>query len=232
MSHDYFTNRQDRYITFHNKDITEYYNDLVSVVSSLSYSLQEDNNTFKLSMDTDVPDPVKNSKDYKSHANKTILGFLKKWSNTQQIPKDATYDTTLYPLVQMGPFGVRQDERVTLSVLDHVLHAREQSGNAKMFITSGYFNFEKRYSRAIVNSKSSDVCLIAASPEVCTVSSSERLWQGDNSMTDNIYLMVNAGKWILQLCRHLKVHPASIHVNREKVLQQGESSGQWRHHFH
>ncbi|KAI9234341.1 MAG: hypothetical protein BYD32DRAFT_423794 [Podila humilis] len=165
MSHDYFTNRQDRYITFHNKDITEYYNDLVSVVSSLSYSLQDDNNTFKLSMDTGVPDPVKDSKEFKSHANKTVLGFLKKWSNTQQTPKDATYDTTLYPLVQMGPFGVRQDERVTLSVLDHVLHAREQSENAKMFITSGYFNFEKRYSRAIVNSKSSDVCLIAASPE-------------------------------------------------------------------
>lgn len=169
MSHDYFTNRQDRYITFHNKDITEYYNDLVSVVSSLSYSLQDDNDTFKLSMETGVPDPVKDSKEFKSHANKTVLGFLKKWSKTQQSPKDATYDTTLYPLVQMGPFGVRQDERVTLSVLDHVLHARGQHKNAKMFITSGYFNFEKRYSRAIVNSRSSDVCLIAASPEVRTM---------------------------------------------------------------
>ncbi|KAG0326878.1 CDP-diacylglycerol--glycerol-3-phosphate 3-phosphatidyltransferase [Podila humilis] len=165
MSHDYFTNRQDRYITFHNADITKYFNDLVSVISSVSYSLKDNNNTFKLAMEPGVPDPVKESKAFKDHAFAAVSSFLKTNSRIQQTPLDPSYDTTLYPLAQMGPFGIRQEERVTLSVLDHILHDKSLSEHAKMFITSGYFNFEKRYSRAILNSQSADVCLIAASPE-------------------------------------------------------------------
>ncbi|KAG0198728.1 CDP-diacylglycerol--glycerol-3-phosphate 3-phosphatidyltransferase [Mortierella sp. GBA30] len=165
MSHDYFTNRQDRYMTFHNKDISDYYCDLVSTVSSLSYSLQDKKSTFSLEIGSGVPDPVKESKQFKLHAAKTMRAFLKKWSNVPQSPKDASYDTTLFPVIQMGPFGLRQDERVTLSVLDHILHNEEQEEPAKVFVTSGYFNFEKRYSQAIVHTKTADVCLIAASPE-------------------------------------------------------------------
>ncbi|KAF9087815.1 CDP-diacylglycerol--glycerol-3-phosphate 3-phosphatidyltransferase [Mortierella sp. GBA35] len=165
MSHDYFTNRQDRYIMFNNKDISEYYCDLVNVVSSLSYGLQDMGDTFQLKIGNGIPDPVEQSKDFKKHATKTMRAFLKKWASIQQSPKDASYDTTLHPLIQMGPLGLRQDERVTLSVLDHVLHAQEQDGPAKVFITSGYFNFEKRYSQSIIHTKAANVGLIAASPE-------------------------------------------------------------------
>ncbi|KAF9288140.1 CDP-diacylglycerol--glycerol-3-phosphate 3-phosphatidyltransferase [Mortierella alpina] len=165
MSHDYFTNRQDRYMVFRNKDISDYYCDLVSTVSSLSYSLQDTGSAFGLKIANGVPDPVKESRQFKLHAAKTVRAFLRKWSSVQHKPKDDSYDTTLFPLVQMGPFGLRQDERVTLSVLDHVLHNNEQEGQSKVFITSGYFNFEKRYSQAIINTKAADVCLIAASPE-------------------------------------------------------------------
>ncbi|KAG0316749.1 CDP-diacylglycerol--glycerol-3-phosphate 3-phosphatidyltransferase [Dissophora globulifera] len=165
MSHDYFTDRQDRYIVFKNKDITEYYCDLVSTVASLSYSLKDKDNVFSLDMVNGVPDPVRDSKQFKQHATRTVRAFLTKWSNFQQSPKDDTYDTTLYPLVQMGPFNLRQDERVTLSMLEHILHPDEKQDPAKLFITSGYFNFEKRYSQTIIHSKVADVCLIAASPE-------------------------------------------------------------------
>jgi len=167
MSHDYFSNRQDRYIKFQDKDLTRYYCDLVDTVSSFSYSLQNEGSTFYLGMETGVPDPVKESTKFKNYATKSMRSFMKKWSDVQQSPKDASFDTTLYPLIQMGPLGIRQDERVTLNVLDHVLHhAAEQDGASKAFITSGYFNFEERYSKSIINSKAADVCLIAASPEV------------------------------------------------------------------
>ncbi|KAK3843699.1 MAG: hypothetical protein J3R72DRAFT_440592 [Linnemannia gamsii] len=165
MSHDYFTNRQDRYMMFKNKDISEYYCDLVKAVSDVSYGLQSKGDTFQLRVGDGVPDPVEQSKAFKRHATKTIRAFMKKWASVQQTPKDSTYDTTLHPLIQMGPLGIRQDERVTLSVLDHVLHADEQDNPAKVFITSGYFNFEKRYSQSIINTKVAHVGLIAASPE-------------------------------------------------------------------
>ncbi|OAQ36411.1 phospholipase D/nuclease [Linnemannia elongata AG-77] len=135
MSHDYFTNRQDRYVMFKSMDISEYYCDLVKAVSDLSYGLQDNGDTFQLKIGDGVPDP------------------------------DASYDTTLHPLIQMGPLGIRQDERVTLSVLDHILHDQELEGSAKVFITSGYFNFEKRYSQSIIHTKAANVGLIAASPE-------------------------------------------------------------------
>lgn len=51
-------------------------------------------------------------------------------------------------------------------------------------------------------------------------------------MTDNIFLMINVGEWILQLCRHLKVHSTGVYIDREKVLQQGESSRQWPHNLY
>lgn len=166
MSHDYFTNRQDRYVMFKNKDISEYYCDLVKVVSDLSYGLQDKGDTFQLKIGDCVPDPVEQSKAFKKHATKTIRTFMKKWASVQQSPKDSSYDTTLHPLIQMGPLGIRQDERVTLSVLDHVLHDQELEGSARVFITSGYFNFEKRYSQSIIHAKAANVGLIAASPEV------------------------------------------------------------------
>ncbi|KAG0370244.1 CDP-diacylglycerol--glycerol-3-phosphate 3-phosphatidyltransferase [Gamsiella multidivaricata] len=165
MSHDYFTNRQDRYITFCNRDITEYYCDLVSTVSSFSYTMQEKDNHFTLGIANGVPDPVQESRQFKRHATNTMRTFLKKWTKVQQSPDDPSYDTTLYPLVQMGPFGLRQDERVTLLMLERILHANKQEEPTKLFITSGYFNFEKKYSQTIVQSKAADVCLIAASPE-------------------------------------------------------------------
>ncbi|KAG0001783.1 CDP-diacylglycerol--glycerol-3-phosphate 3-phosphatidyltransferase [Modicella reniformis] len=165
MSHDYFTNRQDRYIVFSNKDITDYYCDLVSTVSSISYSLRDEDNNYVLDVASGLPDPVRDSKQFREHATRTLCSFLKKWSSVQQSPKDSTYDTTLYPLVQMGPFGLRQDERVTLAMLEHILHDKEQDNPAKLFITSGYFNIEKRYGQTIINSTAADVCLIAASPE-------------------------------------------------------------------
>ncbi|KAF9930467.1 hypothetical protein FBU30_000437 [Linnemannia zychae] len=165
MSHDYFTNRQDRYIMIKNKDICDYYCDLVKTVSDLSYGLMDSGNTFQLKINSGVPDPVEQSKDFKKYATKAIRAFMKKWATIQQAPQDATYDTTLYPLLQMGPLDIRQDERVTLSVLDHVLHDKELDGSAKVFITSGYFNFEKRYSQSIIHTKAANVGLIAASPE-------------------------------------------------------------------
>jgi CDP-diacylglycerol--glycerol-3-phosphate 3-phosphatidyltransferase len=151
---------------FKNKDISEYYSDLVRAVSDVSYELHNMGDTFQLRVGSGVPDPVEQSKAFKKHATKSIRAFMRKWASVQQTPRDATYDTTLYPLLQMGPLGIRQDERVTLSVLDHVLHTEEKDGMAKVFITSGYFNFENRYSQSIIHTKAADVGLIAASPEV------------------------------------------------------------------
>ncbi|KAI1317934.1 CDP-diacylglycerol--glycerol-3-phosphate 3-phosphatidyltransferase [Mortierella claussenii] len=226
MSHDYFTNRQDRYITFHSKDITEYYCDLVAVVSSISYSLKTKDDAFSLEMGSGIPDPVNESMHFKDHAAKKIHKFLKRWSNVQQKPKDESYDTTLHPVVQMGPFSIRQDERATLSMLEHILHQNKQEDLAKLFITSGYFNFEKRYTKAIVRSKAADVCLIAASPEVqiedmCSVKNVLLCSKSDAPcLTDKLTML---GKWILQFARNIKVYPDSLHADRAPVFKEREA---------
>ncbi|KAG0228130.1 CDP-diacylglycerol--glycerol-3-phosphate 3-phosphatidyltransferase [Actinomortierella wolfii] len=138
LSQDYFTNRQDRYMVIKDKDVTSYFTGLVSTVTSFSYQLKpSDSKQYALELEPHQPDPVKECKKFKRHA--------------QQL---------------MGPLGIRQDERVTLSMLDRALHkGRTDQGLARMFITSGYFNFEEQYSQTIVSASTSNVTLIAASPE-------------------------------------------------------------------
>ncbi|KAG0226542.1 CDP-diacylglycerol--glycerol-3-phosphate 3-phosphatidyltransferase [Actinomortierella wolfii] len=167
LSQDYFTNRQDRYMVIKDKDVTSYFTGLVSTVTSFSYQLKpSDSKQYALELEPHQPDPVKECKKFKRHAQQLVRSFIKKWSAHRTPLLDSTHDTALFPLIQMGPLGIRQDERVTLSMLDRALHkGRTDQGLARMFITSGYFNFEEQYSQTIVTASTSNVTLIAASPE-------------------------------------------------------------------
>ncbi|KAF9974292.1 CDP-diacylglycerol--glycerol-3-phosphate 3-phosphatidyltransferase [Actinomortierella ambigua] len=167
LSQDYFTNRQDRYMLIQDKELTSYFTSLVSTVRSFSYRLKPSSSMqYALELEPHVPDPVKDCKQFRRYAYQRVRSFLKTWSSHRMSPLEGSRDTALFPLIQMGPLGIRQDERVTLSMLNRSLHrGRTDQGLAHMFITSGYFNFEEQYSQTIVSASTSNVTLIAAAPE-------------------------------------------------------------------
>jgi hypothetical protein len=71
-------------------------------------------------------------------------------------------ETWVFPTVQMGRFGIHQDERVT----EYILSASGTSG-ATLDMASAYFNITKRYKDAVLSPHhQARVNIITASPEV------------------------------------------------------------------
>lgn len=165
LSTDYFTNRQDRYIMFDQQpQLTTYYHDLHKLISSCSYQLKETTNTtnaYDLAMDKGMADPVKQSKQYKRQVNSLLQNFITQQQKATAITqhKDKS-DTAVLPVIQMGPFNIRQDERLTLELLN-IAHVEE---NWTIDLTSGYFNFTEKYKTYILRTKAR-FQFLTASPE-------------------------------------------------------------------
>jgi hypothetical protein len=69
-------------------------------------------------------------------------------------------DTWVYPLVQMGPFGVFNDEYATLQLM------RDASQHDEILLASGYFNLTDHYLEVILQESLAKYRLLMASPEV------------------------------------------------------------------
>ncbi|CAH3136976.1 unnamed protein product [Porites lobata] len=162
LSADYFTNRQDRYIEIKNcSPLADYFHGLVTTVQSFSLHLQPDNTTV---MSKTFPvHPTKGfdgGKNFKSEAGKRVSAFLKEQqrNNTHSDLKttvNSQFDTWVVPLVQMFPFGIRQDEFITSELLSNATQ------DSKLFLASGYFNLTRKYMDILL--KSSAKCEILTS---------------------------------------------------------------------
>ena len=153
LSADYFTNRQDRYIEIKNcSQLANFFHNLVSTVRAFSLQLQPDNTT---KMGENFPlHPTKGfdgGNKFKAEAGRRVSKFLQNQkekndcSDLLRTP-DQVCDTWVVPLVQMFPFGIRQDEVVTSKLLSHAPQA------GKLFLASGYFNLTRKYRNIILKS--------------------------------------------------------------------------------
>ncbi|KAI9338885.1 hypothetical protein BD770DRAFT_422442 [Pilaira anomala] len=132
LSTDYFTNRQDRYVLFNKQpELSSYYHNLLKLVSNCSYQLLESNKS--------------NEQPYQLVMNQGISDPVKE---------------TVLPVIQMGPFNIRQDEKLTLQLLQ----IADQQKNWTIDLTSGYFNFTEKYKSYILNTRAK-FQFLTASPE-------------------------------------------------------------------
>jgi CDP-diacylglycerol--glycerol-3-phosphate 3-phosphatidyltransferase len=67
-------------------------------------------------------------------------------------------DTWICPLIQMGPYGVRQDERVMSTLFQRAL------SGCHTFLASGYFNLTEKYVDLIIRSQGK-YRILTASPQ-------------------------------------------------------------------
>lgn len=177
LSTDYFTNRQDRYIKFgETKALSNYFSDLLETIGSFSYSLQppvptkDSAASYSLQLQN-TADPVLSSSEFKTQAYSRMRDFLTKYSDNnanQSQASSAELDTVVYPIVQMAPLGIRQDEKATLRILD-LIHEHGQGLTPKEYmqvhLTSGYFNFTQRYKEYILKT-AAKFEFLTASPKV------------------------------------------------------------------
>ena len=137
----------------------------MTTVQSFSLHLQPDNTTV---MSKTFPvHPTKGfdgGKKFKSEAGKRVSAFLQEQqrNNTHSNLKttvNSQFDTWVVPLVQMFPFGIRQDEFITSELLSSATQ------DSKLYLASGYFNLTRKYMDILLKS-SAKYEILTAHPTV------------------------------------------------------------------
>ena len=182
LSTEYFQHRQDRYILFKNcKDLCDYFHSIVTTVSSFSFLLQPNGDEalpsscphhpftgnhklFAKHVCDSLTKVIKSSGNNMSLSNSTASLSNANFSKTPPHGFENTffhstdnYDTLVYPSIQFGFVGVRQDEYLT----DKLLETFTQG--SYVCFTSGYFNITEAYSSKILKSFA-DFDIVTASP--------------------------------------------------------------------
>lgn len=143
MNRDYFTDRQDRYILFkNNSQLATYFDDLVKTIASFSQS-----------------------KDHFKHVHKIeavaiMQTFINKYMPLSILPRDMKSDTMVFPSLQMGLLGVRQDQQYLSALLSLC-----QDSSLEFTLSSGYLNFPTALIDQMLSSKAK-FSVLTASPQV------------------------------------------------------------------
>ena len=159
LSHDYFVNRQDRYMLFRDcKKLANFFSDVISITMAHSYTLDSQGSTQPPSaISFDPLSSVETANAFKISLRQAMTRLTQPTS--EHLDLSSELDTIVYPLLQMGFCGIRQDETATQRLLSGLGEGEE------LYLSSGYFNLPPTYSRAILHSQGS--CnILAASPQV------------------------------------------------------------------
>ena len=145
--------------------MTNFFADLVQCVADHSFSLQRDGSMRQPKACSINPlSSRKKAKQYRTSLASSVKNLIQPTSNKdllniQETSSSGELDTVVYPLVQMGHYGIHQDELSTQRLLSDVGEADE------VHLASGYFNLPPQYINAIFRGKGR--ChVLAASPQV------------------------------------------------------------------
>ena len=166
LSHDYFTNRQDRYFVIEDcRELVDFYDRLVETVCQFSFQLDSNN---CLHMDPNFPHhPYKSSgSNFSNEAKRRVDKLLDQqkkemgafsgfqWSNT------TSNDTWIFPFIQMGQLGIYMDNICTQKILEKV------PPNAELSLATGYFNLTEEYLKSLLEQSQPNVHVLMAHPLV------------------------------------------------------------------
>ncbi|CAK1547272.1 unnamed protein product [Leptosia nina] len=149
-SNDYFQKRQDRYIEIDDSDLADFYCELIDEVTKFSMN---EHNDYSHTLPKEVM--IKS-------LNNNVNDLINKWreqQNTKLSLQNADEkDTWIFPLIQMGEFGIKQDEHVTCSIL------KTAPRGGYIRLATGYFNLTETYSKTLLQLCKSNISLLMAHP--------------------------------------------------------------------
>ena len=170
LSEDYFTNRQDRYYIFKNKELTDYYYDIHNAVSSLSYQLlpsTKNEQGFRLSWPTsnNSCEPHMNMQRFISDSSFLLEPLLKqhKLKSFDEFKDTNKFDTIVYPISQLTPLLQPNNDQSTEKPAILRLLSYLDSPKIKWWFTAGYFNMLPQIQDRLINGKASGVVMTASS---------------------------------------------------------------------
>lgn len=162
LSHDYFTNRQDRYLVVEDsKELVDFFDKLVETVCQFSFQLNENNH---LNLNSDFPHHPcdSNQHEFTQEAKRRIENLFEKQpkasSSVLQWPNPYSYDTWIFPFVQMGQLNIYMDNILTREILEKV------PKNAELCLATGYFNLTQEYMESLLEHSSPNIHILMAHP--------------------------------------------------------------------
>ncbi|TKR86475.1 hypothetical protein L596_011063 [Steinernema carpocapsae] len=157
LSETYFTDRQDRYVLVrNNRVLADFFQELVAAVSSCSFKLQSDG-SLKVHEKCGFHPFEGDNTEYRSLVRQRVTEVISKF--TQESNTTSKSCTQVYPLVQMGPFGINQEFDLMQRLFAH------KDPHMEMSIASGYFNLTDEYSKIIAKEGDYSLNVVFASPQ-------------------------------------------------------------------
>lgn len=144
LSNDYFKNRQDRYIMIKDKNLSDFYYQLIEKVQEFSVQVSADDKYYSHSKWNMLP-YEEDQKRFVAQANDSICKFFTSTAGEMKCQMEimrsnnAKIDTWVFPLVEMGQLGIHHDSVVTENLLSKAVP------DSRINLTTGYFNLTQVY---------------------------------------------------------------------------------------
>ncbi|RKF61877.1 CDP-diacylglycerol--glycerol-3-phosphate 3-phosphatidyltransferase [Erysiphe neolycopersici] len=171
LSSDYFTNRQDRYHLFSSKNITNYFFRLHVAISRLSFLVLPNSNSidkYRLEWPASnlAPSPLVSPSHFVSESSKVLMQMQVLRANENFAEKSDTFDTVIYPIVQLKPLSCHHDSSTEFPALKLILSTLTSTcyRNSSWMFTAGYFNPTQALTELLLSTSSSSNTVITASP--------------------------------------------------------------------
>lgn len=148
LSNDYFKHRQDRYILIHDKNLSDFYFELIEKVQEFSVQVSADNKYYSHPIFHMLP-YEEDQKRFVAQANDSICKFFTitadamKCYNEQIRNSNMKIDTWVFPLIEMGQLRVHHDSIVTENLFLRAIP------DSRINLTTGYFNLTQTYMNTI-----------------------------------------------------------------------------------
>jgi len=159
LNHDYFTNRQDRYLVVEDcPKLADFYDKLVETVSQFSFQLNG-RNQLQLDRNCQHHPYEKSSLEFTKDAKNKVEALLDDQHQKNPLtPLQDSKDTWIFPFIQMGQLGICKDSIYTQKIFQTV------PPNAELSLASGYFNLTHDYMNSILNMSQPNVHILMAHP--------------------------------------------------------------------
>ncbi|XP_053688244.1 CDP-diacylglycerol--glycerol-3-phosphate 3-phosphatidyltransferase, mitochondrial isoform X2 [Sabethes cyaneus] len=159
LSNDYFTNRQDRYIMIEDRNLADFYANLIGKVQEFSLRINR-NGATKLHEKWNMLPYKCTQAHFAAEAMERIRSYFKGALERQQIvcENDKAADTWVFPLIEMGQLGIHHDSIITKDLLSGCLKG------SKLKLATGYFNLTETYMNTLTNNCEADCNILMAHP--------------------------------------------------------------------
>lgn len=170
LNSSYFTDRQDRYLRFRSHtDFAQYCREFLHKSSTFSYRLLPPPPQSSVPYDLHWPDPHTHPHHLESKARRALTELQSTWiEKSRSRPPPSETEVLLFPIIQAGQFGIREEEQAVGLIFDRLAKHRtdDSSTSPTVDLTSGYFGLSKLYQSLVLQS-GVHTQLLCASPQVC-----------------------------------------------------------------